>query len=107
MDFPLHITEPLDMLIERGDAMTPVKTRVLARKRKPCDKCGGHAAFYLAFSEGGYSVHEGHEHGPQCPRIYCEHGIKRVLICHDCDREVRESEQATMYGGRSTYYGFK
>lgn len=106
MDFPLHITEPIDILIEQGDALTPIRLRSLAKKNKPCEKCGGPSAFYFTIGNGGYSVHGGYEHGPQCPTIYCDHGIKRVLICHDCDREIREEEQAAMYG-RSGYYGFK
>lgn len=107
MEFPLHIKEPLDMLITNdGDALTPIKIRARRCKKKPCERCGGPAAVFLSIGHSGCCFYEGYEHASGCPTIFCEHGIKRVEICHECDQEIRKEELETLYG-RTGYHGFK
>lgn len=100
MDFPLHLKEPLDMLIERGDALTPIKVTVKLKK-KHCDICNTFASLHFTMGDGGYTVHERHDHAPDCRKTYCEHGkLLAAQICHDCAIEDRNEERTSYWGHR-------
>lgn len=52
---------------------------------KPCPRCGGIQGVHLNISATGCSVGTETNHKPDCPSLFCEHGIHFMQDCQKCD----------------------
>lgn len=59
--------------------------------RPPCKECGASDAVELNVSSTGYSVTSRHQHKPECPTLFCPHGVRWHEDCATCEAEQRES----------------
>lgn len=52
---------------------------------KPCPKCGGVQGLHIDVSATGFSCGERVDHKPDCPTLFCEHGVRFDQDCPKCD----------------------
>lgn len=64
----------------------PVRIRVAVPGLARCGKCNGVALAVLDVSDaGGYSAGSDYEHDPNCPSLFCAHGVAWRETCNVCD----------------------